>query len=93
MESARLWLIGGMLSLLLASCCKTTSHEDIKCQPKVALPTKANYPTQPARGEHLYFQASKEGQCPADDLVCPQRRSYLVTYDSCCDFPITYKKK
>jgi len=97
MKSARLWLTGGIISLLLASCCKTVQTQDVKYVPengcfvgKEAVPEKANYPVQPRRCEYLH--ALRHGTCPPADAVCPQRRTYLVTYDRCCDFPVTYKK-
>jgi hypothetical protein len=33
----------------------------------------------------------QENLCSEKFIECPQNRSYSVTYDSCCSFPITYK--
>lgn len=38
-------------------------------------------------------QISLLNVCGKKEVVCPQKRSYLVTYQSCCDYPVTYKKK
>ena len=35
----------------------------------------------------------QESICSEKFVSCPQNRNYLVTYDNCCSFPITYKIK
>ena len=37
-------------------------------------------------------QTMHKNICSQKELICPQGRSYLVTYDKCCNFPETFKK-